>query len=120
MTTQWLTRYFIAIGIVSLFISLGLVGDFSKLKIFTFSTFFFITWLMSPYLVWAFINEFRPTPFFKRPRLYMAFAIAMPVIGFCVVGYSLMFNDAQNAFLILEIPLMQFVCLFVAWETCNK
>ena len=121
MTTQWLTRNFIAIGIVVVFISLDLLNvDFSNPKIFTPSTFVVIAWLMLPYLVWAFINELRPDTFSKHLRTYIGFAIAIPTIGLSTVGYTLMFNDAQNAFLILEIPLMQFFCLGVAWAVCKK
>ena len=116
MTMQWLTRNFIGIGIISIFISLNIL----RVHFFTLSALLVIFWLMLPYLVWAFINEFRFNTFPKHPRAYIGFSIAMPVIGFGVTYYTVLFPDAQNAFLILEIPLMQFLCLGVAWAACKK
>ena len=87
---------------------------------FTGGNIFGITLLLSPYIVWTFVNELRPDAFSKRKGVYISFAIAMPIIGFGMVHYTLLFPDAQNAFLILYIPFMQFMCLGVAWAACKK
>lgn len=120
MTIKELTRYFVAVGILSTFMYLSYLGvRFAKFK-FTGGNILGITLLISPYIVWEFINELRPDAFSKRPRVYVGFAIAMPAIGFGVVHYALRFPDAQNAFLILYIPFMQFICLMLAWGICKK
>lgn len=99
---------------------LGYLGvDFAKFKL-SGGNIFGMTLLISPYIVWAFINELRPDAFSKRPRLYVGVAVAMPAIGFGVVHYARLFPDAQNAFLILYIPLLQFLCLWIAWMVCKK
>lgn len=121
MSNQWLTRIFIAIGIVSIFISLKLLGvNFSHPEIFTISSVVFIIWLMLPYLVWAFINEHNPNSFPKRRLIYVGLAIAMPIIGFAMVGYTSLHSDSQAGFFILYIPLIQFICLGFTWEVCKK
>ena len=120
MTMQWLTRNFIGIGIVSTFMYLSYLG--MRLTDFKFSggNIFGISLLLSPYIVWTFMNERHPYIFSKRPRVYIGFATAMPIIGFIVAYYAVLFPDAQNAFLILYIPIMQFMCLGVAWAVCKK
>ena len=121
MTTQWLTRNFIAIGVVSTFMYLYYLGDgnFSDFK-FSIGVIFVIIWLLSPYIVWAYANEYRPNSFSKYRYMYIGFAMAMPMIGFGMVYYTKLFPDAQNAFFIFEIPLIQFFCLGVAWAVCKK
>jgi hypothetical protein len=120
MNIKWLTRTFIGIGIVSTFMYLSYLGvRFAKFE-FNGGNVFGITLLLSPYIVWAFINESRHNVFSKRPNVYIGLAIAMPAIGFGVTYYAVLFPDAQNAFLILYIPFMQFMCLAAAWGFCKK
>jgi len=119
MTTQKLTRYFVGIGVISNILCLGYLGvNFSK--IFSVGSLIFLGWFFLPFLVWAVVNERHPESFSKHLRLYIVFAIAMPVIGFGMVHYSLLYPDAQNAFLIIYIPFLQLMCLWVAWMVCKK
>jgi hypothetical protein len=121
MNIKSLTRYFIGIGIVSIFIALYLLGvNFTFSKIFTVGSILFITWLMLPYIVWAFLNERRPDSFCRYPRLYIGFAIAMPIIGFGMVGYASLNSDPQAGFFIFYIPFIQFISLGIVWGLCKK
>lgn len=115
MNIKILTRYFIGFGVTSTVMYLAYLG--LNLSVFGL---FFLAWQMSPYIVWAFINEFRPDSFSKRPNVYVFFAMAMPAIGFGMVFYTTLFPDAQNAFFILYIPFVQFVCLALAWVICEE
>jgi len=119
MTTQELTRYFVGIGVISNILSLGYLGsDFSAL--FSIGSLIFIGWLFLPYLVWAVVNERHPDSFSKHLRLYIAFAIAMPLIFLYMVSYVVLHPDPQAGFFLIYIPFLQFMCLWVAWMVCGK
>ncbi|NOT82511.1 MAG: hypothetical protein HOP01_07315 [Gallionella sp.] len=117
MTTQWLTRNFIAIGIFTIFAPFGYLYGSS---FFTSEAVLFIGWLMIPYVVWTFINELRPDSFSKRLRVYFGFAIAVPVIEVGAVVYVWFFPDPQAGFAFFYVPFIQLLCLFAAREICKK
>jgi hypothetical protein len=118
--TKLLTRYFIAIGIFSVFISLAYLGVRFRASDFTVATVMFDFWLMSPYIVWAFINERRPDSFSKHPRLYLGFAIGMPIMGAGVVGYVSCYPDPQAGVYFFYLTFIQLMCLWVVWRLCKK
>ena len=115
MNIRWSIRALIGVGIVTTVMYLDYLG----MSFFTGFAVFFVTWLMLPYLIWAFINEFRPNFFPRRPHVYILFAVLMPLIGVGTVGLTLLFPDPQAGMALLYIPLMQFACLVVAREFCK-
>ena len=120
MTIQWITRYLIVIGVASTVIYLGYLSDnFLSPKFYTGASALFVAWLMLPYLVWVFINEFSPNTFAKRPRAYIGFAIAIPTIGAGMAGYILLNPDPQAGFGFFYIPILQFICLATAKDMCK-
>lgn len=119
MNIQTLTRYLVGVGVISNILCLDYLGaDFSD--IFSVGSLIFFGWLFLPYLVWAFINERHPESFSKHLRLYIVFAIAMPVIGFIMVRHVVLHPDPQAGFYLIYIPFLQFMCLSVAWMVCKK
>lgn len=116
MNTQTLTRYLVGIGVISNILCLGYLG----FNLSSFGSLIIIGWLFLPYLVWALINERHPESFSKHLRLYIVFAIAMPVIGFGMVSYTVLHPDPQAGFILIYIPFLQFMCLSVAWMVCKK
>ena len=118
MNIKWLTRNIIGMGIVSTLMYLGYIGLWNEP--FTGSTVFTITWFMWPYMVWAFINEFRPNTFPNRRIIYIGFAILIPIIGLGMLVYVTLFPDAQGAFFLFYIPFLQIISLGVAWAVCKK
>lgn len=120
MNIKWLIRSLIGIGVVSNIILLHYLGiNFSHSKFIVF-TVFLITWLMLPYIVWGFVNEFRPNTFTKRRFVTIGLAIVMPVVGFAMVGYTSLYPDPQAGFFIFYIPFIQFICLGIAWKACKQ
>lgn len=118
MNIKWLTRSIIGIGIVSTVMYLSYLGLWNEP--FSGSTIFTIAWFMWPYMVWAFINEFRHNSFPNRRLIYTGFAIAIPLIGLGMLVYVTSFPDAQGGFFLLYIPFLQIMCLGVAWAVCKK
>lgn len=114
MNAQTLTGYIVAIGMISTVTFLYYFG----FNIASLGGAIFSIWLFLPYMVWAYVSERHPDSFSKHFRLYIVFAIAMPLIGFGMVSYVVLHPDPQAGFFFLYIPFLQFICLWVAWMVC--
>jgi hypothetical protein len=116
MNIKWLTRGIIGMGVIATVICLSYAGLWEVPFISALAV--FIVWLMSPYIVWALINEYRRGSLCRNPRAYIAIATAIPIIGLGMESYVLLHPDPQAGFYFLYIPFMQFVSLAILWIIC--
>ena len=114
MIIRWSVRVLTGVGIVATATFL-LSWNISSMGRMIFYT----AWLLSPYLVLVYLNEFRPSTF-RRPRTYMLFIAGISFLGIgAMADITFIHPDPLGLIAMLLVAPVQLVCLVFTREFCK-
>jgi uncharacterized membrane protein YczE len=114
MNYRWSIRFLAVVGIV---ITMIFLKPWSNGGIFL--TLFVAAWLLSPYLILLYLNEYR-FGIFNRPRAYILFVVGILLIGIgCWVDITYFHRDPLALIVMFMVTPIQSASVFAAWSWCK-
>ena len=114
MIIRWSVRVLTAVGIITtvIFLESWKISGIGR-------TIFYSVWLLSPYIILAYLNEFRPITF-RRPRTEMLFMVGIIFLGIgAMVDITFLHPDPLGLIAMILIAPLQFICLVAARAFCQ-
>lgn len=114
MIIRWSVRVLTGVGIVTtaIFLESWKISSIGRLI-------FYSAFILSPYLILAYLNESRPSTF-KRPRTEMLFMVGIIFLGIgAMVDITFIHPDPLGLIAMFLVAPVQFICLVAAREFCK-